>query len=138
MNNNIEEDIKKLKRMNFRLFSSFRTIIDILNERERDELLNCQVYHIMKEIDYDDKYELLNKIGDELKQLKEEHIQLRNTVYELSGKLNYLQSKTEPKYYEFSDNETTEEDDTICGCGKPPQQPCPEIEDYINSITQIQ
>jgi flagellin-like hook-associated protein FlgL len=87
---------------------------------------------------YSNIVEDIQQIKDELKQLREEMVKLR---YELFNSVNYLMKKEierEPKYIEYSDEETTEESENSCGCGKPPQQPCPEIEDYLNSIKMVE
>lgn len=128
---NLWLEIKKLKRMDFRLFSSFKTIVDILNERERDELLNAQVYHIMKEIDYDDNFELFNKIYEDItklrgivlflkgqiREIKSDYINIKNENYELKERVNYLddelkkiKEKLYNKCFVYTDSEETEDE----------------------------
>jgi flagellin-like hook-associated protein FlgL len=91
---------------------------------------------------YSNIVEDIQQIKDELKQLREEMVRLR---YELFNSVNYLMKKEierEPNIYNstnlYSDEETTEESEISCGCGKPPQKPCQEIEDYLNSINKSQ
>ena len=95
-----EEEIKKLKRLNFRMFSSFRAVVDILNERERDELLNNQVYYIMKEVDYESNCELIDKVLEDLTKirgiylfLKGEVRCIRSDIEEIKNNINDIQSK---------------------------------------------
>jgi hypothetical protein len=88
---------------------------------------------------YSNIVEDIQQIKDELKQLREEMVKLR---YELFNSVNYLMKKEierEPKYIEYSEEETTEESENSCGCGKfPIQKQCPKIEDYLNSIKMVE
>lgn len=158
---NYEEEIKKLKRMNFRMFSSFRAVVDILNERERDELLNNQVYYIMKEVDYESNCELIDKVLEDLtkirgiylflkgevrcirsdiEEIKKEQEEIKNDINDIQSKMDYLMTKQKErensmsKYFTYESSE--EDEDEICCCKSlPPQQPCPEIEEYLKSIS---
>lgn len=83
---------------------------------------------------------LRNKIGN-LEMINES---LTNRIRMLEEDFERLKKAQLDKYYNstnlYSSQYETTEDETenSCGCGKPPQQICPEIEDYLNSIKMVE
>ena len=73
---NYEEEIKRLRRLNMKMYMTMANIINILNERESEELLMKNLNNIKREI----------IIDEEIK--KEELI-----INELKEKVNYLMIK---------------------------------------------
>jgi hypothetical protein len=128
---NLLLEIKKLKRMDFKLFSAFRTVINIIKEEQRDELLYYQLNNIGKDIIIDKEVDeieeinfniiLINKrhdmIYEEVERIKKDYLNIRNENYELKGRVNYLddelkkiKEKLYNKCFVYTDSEDTEDD----------------------------
>jgi hypothetical protein len=72
---------------------------------------------------------------EEIKKMKEDLIKLKKDIDYLMKK----QKEREANVSKFFTYESSEDDcEVSCGCGKPPQQPCQEIEDYLNSIKMVE
>ena len=70
---------------------------------------------------------------EEIKKLKEEIIKLKTMVDYLMTKQKEREAMVS-KYFTYESSE--EDDEEICCCTSlPPQQPCPEIEEYLKSIS---
>ena len=85
----MDEEIKKYKIMTFRMFSAMRSVYNLLNERETDEILKNQLNKIEDIIECDD----INDIIKSISLLKEENKLLKETVEILGKDLNFLMEK---------------------------------------------
>jgi hypothetical protein len=111
-----EKEIKRLRRLNMKMYFTMSNIIQILNNRETEQLLKLNMKSIDKDILFNDDYEIYERINN----LEEEFKKFKNKLYS--------------KYFEYSDCESDSDD---CRCGKEPHKQCEEIEEYIRNITQI-
>jgi hypothetical protein len=111
-----EHEIKRLRRLNMKMYFTLTNIINILNERESNELYKLSMKSIDKDIIFNDDYEIYERINN----LEEEFKKLKNKLYN--------------KYFEYSDCES---DSDSCGCGKEPQKQCEEIEEYLKKIKMV-
>jgi hypothetical protein len=134
-----EKEIKRLRRLNMKMYFTMSNIIQILNNKETDQLLKLNMKSIDKDILFNDDYEIYERINN----LEEELKKLNNKLkYELFNNVNYLMKKQiekevkeDTKFFEYSDCDNSDSDS--CGCGKEPHKQCEEIEEYIRNITQI-
>lgn len=109
---NYEEEIKKLKRLNMRMYMTMADIINILNERETNILMK-NLQNIKNEIDFNDND--INDIRSKIDYLDSEFKKINDKLnYELFNSVNYLMKKqierevesdTEIFTYESSDKE---------------------------------
>lgn len=95
---NYEEEIKRLRRLNMKIYMTMANIISILNDRETDTLLLKNLENIKKEIvinedDYDDNFELFNKIFEDITKLKGSYLFLKGETREIKKKLDYLMKR---------------------------------------------
>jgi hypothetical protein len=131
---NLWLEIKKLRRINIKMYMTMAQIISILNERESEELFKLKIDHYNNEIYIIDDFET------DLKNLRNENFILKERVNYLDDELKKIKEKLYNKCFVYTDSEETEDehdDNDKCGCGKPPHQPCPEIEEYLNSISNV-
>jgi hypothetical protein len=137
-----EEEIKRLRRLNMKMYMTMANIITILNERESEELLMMSLNNIKREIIIDEEikkeeliinfYNRLMSYEEEIKKMKEDLIKLKKDLKFLMTKQKEREANVS-KYFTY---ESSEDDcEVSCGCGKPPHQPCPEIEEYLKSIS---
>jgi len=74
-------------------------------------------------------------MDQEIKKMKEDLIKLKKDIDYLIKK----QKEREANVSKFFTYESSEDESEICCCKSlPPQQPCPEIEEYLNSIKMVE
>ena len=88
-------------------------------------------------MNYEEEIDSLKK---KINNLEMNNESLTNRIRMLEEDFERLKKAQLDKYFEYSSEyETTEDEGEICCCKSlPPQQPCPEIEDYLNSIKMVE
>lgn len=115
-----------------KMYFTMSNIISILNERETDELYKLTMKSIDKDIIFNDDYEIYERINN----LEMNNESLTNRIRMLEEDFERLKKSQLDKYFEYSDNEDSENSD-YCGCGKEPNKQCEEIEEYLKNIKMV-
>jgi hypothetical protein len=101
---NLWLEIKKLRRINIKMYMTMAQIINILNERESDELFKLKIEH------YNNEIYLIDDFETDLKILRNENFILKGRVNYLDDELKKIKEKLYNKCFVYTDSEDTEDD----------------------------
>jgi hypothetical protein len=102
---NYEEEIKRLRRLNFKMYMTMANIINILNERETNELYKLSLKSIDKDIIFItegcDNYEIYGRINN----LEEDLIKLKKDIEYLMIKQKEREARVS-KYFTYDSTDS--------------------------------
>lgn len=96
---NLWLEIKKLRRINIKMYMTMAQIISILNERESDELFKLKIEH------YNNEIYLIDDFETDLKKLRNENYLLNGRINYLEKEINNLKDKLKDKCFIDTDEE---------------------------------